>query len=102
MRQATIDATEDTVPEVTQDNEPSTKPLSKGFPNILDEDKNSQRLKLHKCALQHLDIYFLEFWKPTDPPHNDYKSFKSFKDVLYKDFLSPANNFFGNLANYFV
>ena len=41
MRQLTIDATEDAVPEVTQDDEPSTKPLSKGLPNILDEDKNS-------------------------------------------------------------
>ena len=98
MRQATINATEESVPEITQDDEPSTEFPLKGLPNILDEDKNSQRLKLHKSALQHLDIYFHEFWKPTDPPHDNYKSFKSFKDVLYKDLLSPANNFFGNLA----
>ena len=102
MCQVMIDATEKTVPEITQDDEPSTELPPKGLPNILDEDKNSQRSKLHKSALQHLDIYFREFLKPTDPPHDNYKSFKSFKDVLYKDLLSPANNFFGNLANYFA
>ena len=58
MCQATIDATEEAVPEVTQDDEPSTKLPSKELPNILDEDKNSQRSKLHKSALQHLNIYF--------------------------------------------
>ena len=103
MCQATIDATEEAVPEViTQDDEPSTELPSKDLGNILDEDKNSQRSKLHKSALQHLDIYFREYRKPADPPHDDYKSFKSYKDVLYEDLLSPANNFFGKLANYFA
>ena len=41
MCQATIDATEEAVPEITQDDEPSTELPPKGLPNILDEDKNS-------------------------------------------------------------
>ena len=102
MCQATINATEEAVPEVTHNNEPSTKLPLKELRNILDEDNNSQHSKLHKSALQHLDIYFREYRKPADPPSNDYKSFKSYKDVLYEDLLSPANNFFGNLANYFA
>ena len=97
-----INATEESVPDITQDDELSTQFPPKQLPNILDEDKNSQRSKLHKRALQHLNIYFREFLKPTDPPHDDFKSFKSFKDVLYKDLLSPANNVFGELASYFA
>ena len=51
MCQVTIDAAEEAVPEITQDNGPSTESPPKQFPNILDEDNNSQRSKIHKSAL---------------------------------------------------
>ena len=51
MCQETVNATEEAVPEITQDNDPSTESPPKELPNILDEDENSQRSKLYNSAL---------------------------------------------------
>ena len=62
--------------------------------NILEEDKKTQRLKMHKSALLHLDIYFRDHREPSkDPPEVGFKSFRCFNDVMYEDLRHPSNDF---------
>ena len=93
------------VPPVTQDeatndpedaNDDPTASEGSGvrIGNILEEDKKTQRSKMHKSALLHLDIYFREHREPSeDPPEVGFKSFRSFKDVMYEDLRHPSNDF---------
>ena len=109
MCQLTIDNNDDVrpvpVPPVTQDkgtNSPkdvndvpmASEGSSVCIGNILEEDKETQRSKMHKSTLQNLGIFSCEFRKPSkDPPDACFKNFCSFKDVLYEDLCHPSNIF---------
>lgn len=72
--------------------------------NILEQDKKTQRSKMHKSALFHLDIFFRDFpRKPSEHlPNDSFKNFRSFKDIVYDDLRHQSNDFFGELATYFA
>ena len=107
------DARSAPIPPVTQDKvthnpeDANNDPTASDSPsvcigNILEEDKNTQCSKMHKSALQHLNIFFREFRKPSKhPPATYFKYFCSFKDIVYKDLCHQSNIFWAD-GNYFA
>ena len=85
--------------------ESSSVTAPRRLPSILDDqNKKTQRRKLHSSALHHLHIFFRDHWAGTAdlPATSNFKHFKSFKDIVYEDLKNPANNFFEELATYFA